>query len=233
MTNILVAIACYGGNMKVQCAVSLVALCSNFAARGVLFEIRYRDSADIAANRNHLASIALSQPERTHLLFVDSDMEFRPQTVFRMLQLDRPIIGCVYPKRRPLSSSLEDFVVNVGNQTRLHVLNGICQVAGVGMGLTLVHRTVLEQMVGTGELRQWRPDRSAPLHYGFFDPIATKSSYTSEDLSFCNRWTELCNGEICALVDEEIGHVGEFTYKARLLDHVGGMRDDSNQKPLS
>ncbi|WP_146770244.1 hypothetical protein [Mesorhizobium hawassense] len=231
MTNVLVAIACHGGNMKVQCAVSLVALCSSFAAKGVLFEIRYRDSADVAANRNFLASIALSQPERTHLLFVDSDMEFRPQTVFRMLQLARPVIGCVYSKRRPASSSIDDFVVDVGDQTRLHVLNGICQVAGVGMGLTLVQRSVLERMAGTGELRQWRPDGAGPPQYGFFDPIATKNSYASEDLSFCKRWSSLCNGEIHALVDEEIGHVGEFTYKARLVDLIGGSRGDSNQKP--
>src|SRR5262245_52729296 len=123
--DLLIGVPVLGGNIKSQCAISLVALCSTFASNGIQFEIRSRSGADIVQNRNFLASAALARPNTTHLLFVDSDMEFRPQAVSRMIQLSKPIIGCIYPMRRAVAAA-KDFVVDVGSETRLQVLNGAC-----------------------------------------------------------------------------------------------------------
>jgi hypothetical protein len=214
--NILVAMPLHGSDIKIQCAVSLAALCSNFAARGIRFRIRNCSSSDLIGNRNVLASEVFADPDCSHLLFIDSDMEFKPETVFRMLELGRPVVGCIYPRRRP-TTSRQDFVVDIGEESQLQVVGGAIRVRGVGMGLCLIQRTVLERMASTGELRCTTLRESENLVYGYFDLIAAN---ISEDLSFCHRWASLCSGEVWALVDEEIGHVGEATYKARFLDYV-------------
>lgn len=224
--NILIAVPLHGSDIKIQCAVSLVALGANLAARGMMFGVKYHSSADLIRNRNILASAALAQPDRTHLLFVDADMEFRPEALFRMLELARPVIGCIYPRRKP-TDSLRDFVVDLGEETRLQVTSGATRVRGVGMGLCLIDRTVLERMVASGKVRRDElKDQGHPI-FGFFDPITPD---VSEDLSFCRRWASLCDGEVWALVDEEIGHVGETTFRAQFLDYARKTRRSSQQE---
>ena len=35
----------------------------------------------------------------THLLFIDSDIDFQPKTIFTMLEKDKDVIGCPYPMK--------------------------------------------------------------------------------------------------------------------------------------
>jgi hypothetical protein len=49
--------------------------------------------------------------------------------------------------------------------------------------------------------------------YNFFDPfILPDGDYRGEDFSFCERWREGCGGELWAIVDADIKHVGEMRY---------------------
>ncbi len=56
--------------------------------------------------------------------------------------------------------------------------------------------------------------------YNFFEQIYSKETdaLLSEDLSFCERWTKMCGGEVWSLVNHEIGHIGQFVYKGRYMD---------------
>ena len=38
-------------------------------------------------------------PSYTHLLFIDSDMGYAPTLIDKMINFDKPLTGCVYPKR--------------------------------------------------------------------------------------------------------------------------------------
>jgi hypothetical protein len=53
--------------------------------------------------------------------------------------------------------------------------------------------------------------------YNFFGERAGDAAsglHTSEDFSFCNRWRIDCGGEIWALLDARIGHIGDYAYGA-------------------
>lgn len=65
----------------------------------VEFQVLTVSTALITAARNVCASIVLQDPSYTHLLFIDSDMGFSPSLIARMLAFDKPLTGCVYPKR--------------------------------------------------------------------------------------------------------------------------------------
>jgi len=47
-----------------------------------------------------------------------------------------------------------------------------------------------------------------------FDPILEDNKRLSEDISFCQRWTE-CGGETWANVMHKIDHVGMFNFHLR------------------
>ena len=52
---------------------------------------------------------------------------------------------------------------------------------------------------------------SGPL-LGFFTP-PQQDVYLSEDIAFCRRYTQLTGRPIHALARENIGHIGEKTYR--------------------
>ena len=55
----------------------------------------------IPSARNHFVSHFLKNPAFTHILFVDSDIIFTPENVFRLLEASKtkPIVAATYPKK--------------------------------------------------------------------------------------------------------------------------------------
>src|SRR4051794_33021152 len=49
--------------------------------------------------RNAAAALFLSNEQLTHLLFVDSDIQFSPTTVLRLLKLNEPVTCAACPKK--------------------------------------------------------------------------------------------------------------------------------------
>ena len=51
--------------------------------------------------RNTLVALFLGNPEYTHLLFIDTDITFTPDNVFRLLEMSKkkPIVAAPYPKK--------------------------------------------------------------------------------------------------------------------------------------
>jgi len=51
--------------------------------------------------RNTLVALFLGNPEYTHLLFIDTDITFSPDNVFRLLEMSKqkPIVAAPYPKK--------------------------------------------------------------------------------------------------------------------------------------
>jgi hypothetical protein len=143
-----------------------------------------------------------------------------------MLNFDKELIGCVCPQRRlDLSSALSaartmdpetaiatstDFTAYFEKPRVLSVREGLCEVDGIGMGLTLIRKDCvlgLSDKVNQSTRHAFGAD---PL-LGFFDP--EPSSPYAEDWAFCKRWNT-SGGKVWALVNEPIGHIGEFTYRA-------------------
>ena len=57
-------------------------------------------NAEVVTARNFLASVMYERTQYTHLLFVDADMAFTPTSVEKLLDAGKPLIGCIYPKKR-------------------------------------------------------------------------------------------------------------------------------------
>ena len=242
--HILIATPAYGANVKIQYMESILRTVQAFQRRGLRYDFRGTVNAEVVTARNFLASVMYERPQYTHLLFVDADMAFAPASVEKLLDAGKPLIGCIYPKKRLSASTFAraarahaddstalasafDFVVrHPAGTKRVQVTNGICRVLGLGMGLTLIERRVFVDLLATGKIatnakHDLGPDGLDGPLYGFFDPLQSEGSqYVSEDFSFCERWVRLCGGEVLALPAEEISHIGDFTYRASYLDRL-------------
>src|ERR1700678_1178510 len=142
--KIFVFVPAFGNLVTSATFLTTHALQMSLAQRGIGGGISALSFPDIAELRSMAATIWYDTlPDHTHLLFVDSDMAFPPDLVFDMLTFGEPLIGTIYPQRKmPLSWA--------GSGTgQLHTprAGNFMEVEGVGMGCTLIHRSVITRML--------------------------------------------------------------------------------------
>ena len=248
LKHILIATPTTNGVMKSKTATTLIVLMRQLTRAGVVAEYLNVDSSDIVYARNLYARELLKSESLDGLLFVDSDMQFRPALVLKMLKLDRDLVGAAYPKRRldldrfaramaesddgspqtqarALARTYEFTVVpswERPNLSRLEVVGGFAKMAAAGMGCTLIGRTVFQAMID-GKVVDRRKDvidGVEQLGWGFFDCLQVGDVTLSEDFSFCYRWTRLLGRDLWVNVDEQITHLGDFSHQARYLDRM-------------
>lgn len=95
------------------------------------------NSCNLPKNRNFLAKIALSE-NYTHLLSIDSDMRFPPDTLERLLARDKDIIGVPYNKRQlPLQPTYEP----IGKAT-----DDLFECIHMGTGMLLIKTDVFRRI---------------------------------------------------------------------------------------
>jgi hypothetical protein len=245
---LLIATPAHGANVKLQFINSLLQTQQMLDRSGIKHAFLGAAHAEIAASRNFLASFMYERPQYTHLLFIDSDMAFAPTTVEKLIAADKPLVGCICPRRQidlaafarlsgkgadlaVATAGALDFVVRYpADAQSVEISNGLCSVLGVGMAVTLIHRPVLSGLLATGGIVRY--DRHAfgkeglggPM-FGFFDPIADGAAgHISEDFSFCERWVKKCGGETWALASDVVHHIGDFAYGGSYTDHLAARR---------
>lgn len=244
--HILVGVPSFRGTIMTRTAAAIINLVSLCAELGIKVEFLNVESAEIIVVRNTIASYVVANDRFTHLFFVDDDMEFESDAIIDLLRANKPLIGCVCPKRSlnlqqlyetaktgaPFEAALSDaldFVTRHISHSELMVENGICRMAGIGMAVTLIKREVFTTMVERGVV-QVRGTEAIPFvdavnnpkHYGFFDQVEVGEvgAQLSEDLSFCHRWVTLCGGDTWALVNRTIGHIGTYVFAGKYLDRL-------------
>jgi hypothetical protein len=97
--KLFVATPCYGG----QCFGLYAKACLDLQATAIQYGMECRFSfifneSLITRARNYLVDEFL-RSGCTHLLFIDSDIQYNPQDILALLALDRDIIGGPYPKK--------------------------------------------------------------------------------------------------------------------------------------
>ena len=150
----------------------------------------------IASARDKICKHFLTTPHEW-LLFLDWDITYTPDDIYALLDsadpVERPIIGGVYVTfmgAEPVSLR-PCFMVETAQQEYTAatgiVYGEIVKCSSIGMGFTLIHRSVLET------LREADPDE--PWHYFGHDIIAdTQDGHLvrcGEDMTFANRVRKL------------------------------------------
>ena len=248
LKHILIAVPTMAGLIKAKTATTLVMLMRQLTRAGIEAEYLNVDSSDIVYARNLFARQVLESKTLDGLLFVDSDMQFRPALVLKMLRLEADLVGVAYPKRsldldqfaramakagafspeaklKALANTYQYTVVPSWDSIkveRLKVVRGFAKMAGAGMGCTLISRAALQAMIDgkVVDRRKDVMDGVEQISWGFFDVVKVGEISLSEDFSFCYRWTRLLGRDLWVCVDEPITHLGDFSHQARYLDRL-------------
>ena len=237
---IYLAVPCYGGNLNLYFVTSMLALQDACRERGIGLHIDLMGGdALITRARSRLAAQFLAFEQATHILFIDADIGFAPDNVFRLLEADKEVIAAVCPlkqinwekARAAVKKGVVDlqaasigyvvrFLPNATNE--VNVENGMAQVAYGGTGFLMIRREAMQRICDAHpELRARMGDMSdilAKEAVMVFDTMVEPETgqYLSEDYAFCRRWRDL-GGEIWADFEARLSHVGHAAYTGSLM----------------
>ncbi len=228
--GIMVCTPCFGRMVTSAYMESVLRLQVGCAANGVNFGIKLTGSdALITRARAELVAHFLNDPRPTHLMFIDADIGFEPEQVFRLLRFDADVVAATYPikeidwkrfaeaaraGRRPETAGLH-YVMHA--DFPLQTRNDFAKVRYAGTGFVLIRRSALERLCAAHPELKYRQVHYAggdemadnQHRYALFDTMIDPESgeYLSEDYAFCRRWLDL-GGEIWLDLKSKLAHFG-------------------------
>lgn len=248
--KILIGAPCYGGLCYVPFQNSLDGTREYFRNRNVGVEIRTAYTINeslVTRARNTLVAKFMSEPDLTHLLFIDADVTWKPDAIERLLKADKDIIGGVYPKKgynwKSLRSdkvlnaiqdknmsdddmisfvraNLMGYVVNYSNNP--HVESGVLEVSYIGTGFMMIKRHVIEKMIQRYSYTKYNDDIGM-LHGNERDYAYAFFNAEVINGRYLSEDYFFCQkwiemgGKIYADVTIQLSHTGTHTFDGNLL----------------
>jgi hypothetical protein len=236
--HLVVATPCFGGQVSSIYASSIFQLQRALRAKSnVELKVLMRDGdALITRARANLVTLFLDDPAATHFLFVDADIGFTPEQVFRLIESGADVVAGVYPikrvnwekAKRALDSNRPnvapaalDYVLEIDDPDRIVVVNGFTRARYAGTGFLMIRRHVFERMFqhpAYAPLQFFREHSidelaGSPNRFALFECMIDPQTgtYLSEDFAFCKRWTDI-GGEIWADLESRLDHVGPSVF---------------------
>jgi len=238
--RLFVATPMYGGQchgLYMKACLDLQTICMSYNIQ-IKFSFLFNESL-ITRARNYLADEFL-RSDCTHLLFIDSDINFNPQDVIALLALDKEIIGGPYPKKaikwKSVKKAIEknpeidaallekvtgDYVFNPVKGTAQFSVTEPLEVMEIGTGFMMIDRTVFPKFEAAYPELKYKPDHVGQANFdgtryihAFFDTVIDKKSerYLSEDYMFCQWWRNI-GGKIYLCPWMKTTHIGTYHFQ--------------------
>lgn len=235
--KVLIATPMYGG----FCASGYTASMINFmkmygSNKDIEIEYMYGvGEALVTRARNMCASIFLKS-DATHLLFIDSDIEFIPEQLFKMIETKNDFVCGIYPKKNiqwnqireaalrgvkveQLPSYGSEYLV-IFDKRQKETSEGLIEIERAGTGCMMISRKVFDIL--SDKVKTFRIEAPVDSNVKFGqNEVYKEYFYTStdpkteiflhEDFTFCQMWKET-GGKIYGAPWVKLKHIGNHTY---------------------
>jgi len=224
--SVFIAMPCYD-SVKINTMLSIFQLIQHLGTSKVEVGINTMKSPLIHQARNYLTSVFLTTPY-THMLFIDSDVEFQPEAGLRMLVADKDIITTPYRAKNP-DLNTHTYTVKFADPKVVPILpGGLVEIEAGPTGLMLIHRRVFEKIIknrpdlkikNRANQALKETDKSHSYYYNFFD-FAFEDGYTfGEDVSFC-KLARANGSKLYANIESPTAHRGEYAWVGKFGDSL-------------
>jgi hypothetical protein len=225
--KVLIATPAYGGQVTEGYMQSIIALIHSGYAKGIQIDVMtLTNESLITRGRNEIVATFMGG-DWTHLFWIDADIKFTPEHVWKLLSSGHPVSATPYAMKglnwkrmaevggdqESLRQASIYSVVNTLPDTNRE--GDFVSAYDAGTGFMCIQRSVLEQMIEAYPEVAYTADTvngAGGQRWALFDVMIENGRYLSEDYTFCRRWQKL-GGKVWVDVNSpHLGHQGSYTY---------------------
>jgi len=240
--KVFVATPMYGGMCTGFYTQSILQMQNVFMQNGIESALSFVFNESLIQRARNSLAHAFLKTDATHLLFIDADLRFDANGIYRMLECDKEVICGIYPKKE-INWPMVKIAIEQGvpaEELKHHTGSWVINLAGYagsatvsvnepfeiwagGTGMMLIKREVFEKLKETTEsYLNDMVDLSGSIQdkeriYNFFSLSIEPGTerLLSEDYHFCREWREI-GGQIWAAPWLTPGHVGTYLFEGQL-----------------
>ena len=247
--KLFISTPCYDAMMTMQYTISLLNLTNLLNREKIQFVIDFIGNESLIPRARNNSLGKFMESDFTHLLFIDSDIEFPAQAVLDLLNFDKDVVCCAYPKKdynwnrfmasmQKETTSKEssdsrglDFSYNAiyDNDKNLIKKGDFLKVRHASTGFMMIKREILESLANKPNALNLRTDSLYTTERelcGLFCCMIQDKQYLSEDFSFCERVNNI-EGDVWINIHHNLNHIGKYSFKSDIKNRVyHGRRQD-------
>jgi hypothetical protein len=219
-TRVHICMPCYGGMLTESTFMSYIKWANTARQMGIDWTMETMTNESLISRaRNTLTAKFLSNPDSTHLMFIDADIGWEPWHLLVLLNRDVDVIGGLYP----MKSLPVKWCVN-GFEGAEEGPDGLQEVTKTGTGFLLMKRGVFEKLNAHPAVKPFNSDIGLPPELNvymktYFDTAVRENRYYSEDWTFCENWRDI-GGKVWVDKRVLLRHTGTYVFDFATQDQL-------------
>lgn len=213
--SVFIALPAYDFKVSLKLAISLARFAQEAPQHGVTIQIGSICGCSVVSRARNLLAQDMLDSECTDLMFIDSDINFEPEDIFRLMAwTSDPKKGIVAGVPRTRSTTKTYIATLDYDENEELTMNGMGLVRAkrVATAFMMVRRDVFVTLNDAHPEWRYYDERSGRTVPCVFDFMKTDEGYIGEDYLFCDRARE--HGfEIWVDPSIKLGHMGVQEYE--------------------
>jgi hypothetical protein len=216
--SLLIAMPCYGGLVSDKTAKGLFNLGKDLRTNQIDHGLLTMANESLVTKaRSRIANFFMNNTEYDYILFIDADVGFTSEDVFKLLNSNKDMVCGAYPmKGIPIryNYNISNPEVKEGN---------LIKIDNIGFGFALIHRKVFTSIIERygEELKYYPPTDNSSIpptekeyhnSYHYFLELKKDMAYLPEDFSFFER-AKSVGYETWLNSSIRLSHVGSHVYQ--------------------
>ena len=228
--KVFIPLICYNHTCNTEWMMSILKLLNSAKETGLNMSF-YPIFFESLVSRARNAAVAhfLEDEENTHLLFIDSDIIFEPEDVYRLIQAEKDVIAGMYPKkyivwdRLKKDPNAERVDFPIGGEIKV-TEDDFIESSYLPTGFLMIKREAILKLIVEHPELKYKNDIDGYMggednFYNLFNAGIRNGIYESEDWGFCSLWKE-SGGQVLIHPDINLKHVGWHEYSGNLVNYI-------------
>jgi hypothetical protein len=240
--KLFIATPAFGHQVTTNYANSLLKFVSTSHPRLAVSSAVHMQSgmALVTQARNNCVAYFLNS-DCTHFLFIDADIGFEPEAIFRLIEKDVPLALTPYPVKGYGKDHQLQFIVHFPDKNNVKIdKDGFAEIVAGPTGFMMIKREVFEKLAEKYPERKTvnkqlvgnKVETMEKGWYTFFETAQDpENGYLGEDIAFCRLWTNI-GGKIYADTQTPLTHFGSHAFHGSLAMMFAKQKpiDDTSKK---